>query len=482
MIKIAPVMTNYIPLHKSSDKKPDSITDVFVSSEQNDKLSGSVYYKPFNLVNRLSFKQSRALNEKDFVEAKSYLDSLKGKGEISLKDVDLKRADGIQYGLKTFEGLSMKELAFMLKDLEVLIVKRGCKHHCAHCIFSSEKTLRNTDKQIGKIAFEDFKNLLDDLKELNKRLGFNIVTKDNSEDIILFFDSDAMDITLKDKNNKEYNYAELNHMQYQATRKPGTFDTQGWDIDNKSVQKRAEKIVNYYKDDENFKEIHQMNLSINTFHKNIQESLKAQKEGNDELSQNKVFEYVDRQANMLFTFTPISSKTKIIVRVSNPKDENTTEDIKNYDIETQNLLNSLIMRKLAILYIEDVKGEKKYVSTMEEADAKIKDWHQKITKIYGVTPKGRMTQFYKNEDDIAHRIEKMKNLRELLKEKGSIKDTEITGQIDINGKFYIFDDPVACPTGLQFNYKNKDKRTRDLAFGLEEKYGISKEFIDKNIN
>ncbi len=474
-MRINPVVKNYMYVQKTTSAQ--GYSPVGTSSSTETRELNASYYLPLNL----SFKQAENLKESDFKKAKAYLGGLKDCGDVSLEKVDLQKANGIQYGLKTFEGLNMKELAFMLKDLEILTVKRGCKNHCAHCIFNSEKTLKNTDKQIGKIDFDDFKNFLEDLKELNKRLGFNLVTKDNEEDVILFFDSDGMDITLKDKNNKEYNYAQLNHMQYEATGKPGTFDTQGWDIDNKAAQKRAEKIVDYYKDDENFKEIYQLNLSINTFHKDIQESIKAEKEGNAELSQKKVFEYVDRQANMLFTFTPIIDKTKLSVRVSDPRDRNTTNDIKYYNIETQNLLNSLIIRKLGMMYIEDANGEKKQIKTMEEAQEKIKEWATKINKIYGVTPKGRMTQFYKNKDDVAHRVKKMKNLKKLLKEKGSLKDTKITGQIDINGKFYIFDDPVSCPTGLQFNYKNNDKRTRDLAFGLEKQYGLSEEFMKKNI-
>ena len=229
-------------------------------NQQQDKLNNVYYY-----TSGITFKSSQTKKSDKFYNAKKYLNTVNISKDTNIYNLNLEKLDGIQEGLKTFEGLNIKEIALILKNIEVITVKRGCNNHCAHCLFESDTPLKNTKYQASKASFEDFSQLISDIKQLNNRLGFNIVApnkKYDNEDIILFFDSDSIDCYLTDANGKEYNCAELNHIQYMATGKPGTFDTHGWEPDDKKSQKRAEKIIKYFKDDKNANEIYQINIFI----------------------------------------------------------------------------------------------------------------------------------------------------------------------------------------------------------------------------
>lgn len=446
-------------------------------------------YTQSNLVNigyypvNISFKSSPMQKSEKHLEAKEYLKSCNLDKEMNIYDLDLDKLDGIQEGLKTFNGLNMKEIALILKNIEIITVKRGCNNHCAHCLFESETPLKNTKNQASKASFEDFAQLLSDIKHLNKRLGFNIVVPNkmhDNEDIILFIDSDSIESNLTDTKGVEYNFAELNHMQYLATAKPGTFDTHGWEVDDKKSQKRAEKIVDYFKDDKNAKEIYQINISVNPFHEKMQEAIEAQKHGDSPKALQKVNEYAERMANVLFTFTPIIDKTRLSVRVANLNEKGITEDAKSYGIENQTAINRLIMEKLVKLYVDDLQGNKKYVDSKDEVVKNIKNWNEMLHKIYAATPKGRMSRFYENSNDLQRRINDAENIKEAFLEGDADKLKRISGLLDINGKFYIFSDPAICPTELQLNYNNKNKITRDISLGLPPKYTLTKELINSS--
>lgn len=447
-------------------------------NQQQDKLNNVYYY-----TSGITFKSSQTKKSDKFYNAKKYLNTVNISKDTNIYNLNLEKLDGIQEGLKTFEGLNIKEIALILKNIEVITVKRGCNNHCAHCLFESDTPLKNTKYQASKASFEDFSQLISDIKQLNNRLGFNIVApnkKYDNEDIILFFDSDSIDCYLTDANGKEYNCAELNHIQYMATGKPGTFDTHGWEPDDKKSQKRAEKIIKYFKDDKNANEIYQINISVNPFHQKMQEAIEAQKLGNPQKALQKVNEYAERMANVLFTFSPIIDKTKLSVRVANMNDKGISEEAQNFGIENQVVINKLIMEKLVKLYVNDLQYNKKYVNTKEDIIDNIKKWDFMFSKIYGATPKGRMSRFYEGFDDSKRKINDAENIQEAFLNNDDSKLKRISGLLDINGKFYIFSDPAICPTELQLNYSNKYKKTKDISLGLPKQYTLSREIINSS--
>ena len=76
-----------------------------------------------------------------------------------LYNCNLDKLDGIQEGLKTFKGLSMKQIAFALTDLHSINMVRGCINHCLHCY-------ANAQPFITRAPFESFKQIMDDILAL----------------------------------------------------------------------------------------------------------------------------------------------------------------------------------------------------------------------------------------------------------------------------------------------------------------------------
>lgn len=443
----------------------------------------------------VNFKRKE--NEK-YDSAVKYLESCKKNREIKdINDLDLDKLDGIQEGLKRFEKLTMKQITFVLRDLIAINVNRGCERYCAHCILDSLPPLKNSRKEASTAAFEDFKGLLNDINSLNKRLGFNIMSNRNVVPIVLFFDSDGIKTVLKDKNNKEYNAAQLNHMQYSATKKPGVIDTHGWNpLKEPELQKRAEDIVEYFSKDENQKELFRFNISLNPFDILSQEAVKAEKNKDFETAFKKRFEYAFRIANVLYTFTPIaeSDKVKVIQRFAKTDDKDAKPDIKNYGKDAQIKIDMLVLKLLNQMYENDMQNDKKIVKSKQDKDKYMHIWKTKMfERVDYVSALGRMTNFYHNADDLEKRSKAAQDVVDIIKIKKTIapeeessnidydspvRGTAIAGQIDVNGKFYVFFDPVSIPTEIQLNYKNKNKITRIPSRGLEKEFLITNKMIE----
>lgn len=440
----------------------------------------------------------KSKEDEKYISAVKYLQECKKAGKINdINDLDLDKLDGIQSGLKRFENLNMKQITFVLRDLIALNVNRGCERYCAHCILDSLPPLKNIKNQASTAAFEDFKGLLDDISKLNKRLGFNIMSDRNVVPIVLFFDSDGIQTVLKDKKNNEYNAAQLNHLQYTATKKPGVIDTHGWNpLKEPELQKRAENIVGYFSHKENQKELFRFNISLNPFDILNQEAVKAEKKGDFETAYKKRFEYAFRIANVFFTFTPIaeSDKIKVIQRFAKTDDKGAKASIKDYGKEAQIKIDVLVLKLLNQMYENDLNTTKKIVKSKAEKEKYMQIWKSKMfERVDYVSVLGRMTNFYENENDLKKRAKAAQKVVDLINNKKTlapdeeiseinydkpVRGTAVAGQIDVNGKFYVFADPVSIPTEIQLNYKNKNKISRAPSRGLEKDFLITNEMVN----
>lgn len=458
------------------------------------------YYTALKLYsgNDVSFCSSNKMYSNNYYEAVNYLNSQKIKGTIKdINDLDLDKLNGIQEGLKTFENLNIKQIFFVLRDLIAININRGCERFCAHCILDSLPPQKNNDKYASTIAFEDFTTLLNDIKELNTRLGTNIISNRNAVPLILFFDSDSIKTTLKDNNNNEYNAAQLNHMQFSVTQKPGVIDTHGWDPGKEpELQKRAEDIVKYFSSAENQQELFRLNISLNPFDKLNQEAIRAEINKDFEKALYKRLEYAYRIANIFYTFTPIaeSDKVTVIQCIANENDKNTIEEIKYYGKNAQYEIDKMVIRILEKLYEDDFSTERKHIKTETDIEKYLLIWGKKIFgRMRYASRLGRMSQFYKDKNELEERAESAREIMDIIQNKKTLAPDEeseivdykkpirgslLSGLIDVNGKFYVFKDPVSIPTEIQLNYKNKNKITRNPARGLEKFFLITNEIIN----
>jgi hypothetical protein len=244
------------------------------------------------------------------VDEKTTYDTVSFSGNKSLyEDERLKELEGKQKGIKIFEGLSLKEIAFIAKDLGAIALRQGCNSNCKHCFADARPPLKETLDTIKSTSFEDYKTLLDGFKELEKKTGINFINHDNKEKLVtLIFDADNIDIAVKDKNGQTHEFPELNRMLYETTGRKGLFDTSGWNVKSKTHQERAERIVAYYSKPENLKELYQFNISINPFHSIHAKAVELREKGEIEKAQKLYHIYLERMSNALFTFIPLLDK------------------------------------------------------------------------------------------------------------------------------------------------------------------------------
>ena len=243
-----------------------------------------------------------------------------------LCDLNFEKLEGIQRGLKTFEGLSLKQIAFALTDLHSINMISGCTNHCLHCY-------ANAQPFIKRYPFEDLLQICNDVKELRNRLGVNPVHHHGQPYIDCSFDADALDCHLYDKEGQKHDFIEIAKIMKDALGYSPVFDTNGWGTGvNKGVnadkQAAAEEYVRKLMQDGNYKNFHQINISINPFRPkyvqavnsefNLDELYRPIRKVGSEYEQeeaslsedykkarDRYTQYVKDTANVLLTFKPV---------------------------------------------------------------------------------------------------------------------------------------------------------------------------------
>ena len=78
-----------------------------------------------------------------------------------LCDLNFEKLEGIQQGLKTFEGLSLKQIAFALTDLHSINMISGCTNHCLHCYANAQPvSYTHLDVYKRQVCRSDFNGCL----------------------------------------------------------------------------------------------------------------------------------------------------------------------------------------------------------------------------------------------------------------------------------------------------------------------------------
>ena len=390
-----------------------------------------------------------------------------------LYNCNLDKLEGIQEGLKSFEGLSLKQITFALTDLHAINMIRGCVNHCLHCY-------ANAQPFISRNHFETFKQIMDDIVALKKRIGVNPVSHRGQKYIDCSFDADGIEMHLFDKNGKKHDAVELGKIMHESTGMQTVFDTNGWDRNNPEKQKIAEDYVRKFMDNKNSKHFFEINLSLNPFNPKYVKAIKDGYNpdnyspfipvGDDELrkvipdklqkAENNYREYINNETNMLFTFTPLLLKGKLgtIIRGLNKNITNMEECTSEYYVKT--LEN--ILQNLRVKYMLDLNGEQKIIKSEKMLNKAINKYielmNRNNTMLFSA---GRMEKFYKAKHngslDGIENIDDERKITELNYQR--IKDSEklsstkylFLKMINADGKVYMYDNYSVIPTDIKLN-------------------------------
>lgn len=387
-----------------------------------------------------------------------------------LCDLNFEKLEGIQQGLKTFEGLSLKQIAFALTDLHSINMISGCTNHCLHCY-------ANAQPFIKRYPFEDLLQICNDVKELRNRLGVNPVHHHGQPYIDCSFDADALDCYLLDKNGGKHDFIEIAKVMKDGFGYKPVFDTNGWKSNDKEKQATAEEYVRKLMQDENYKNFHQINISINPFRPQYVQAVNSEF-NTDELyrpirkvgseyeqeeaslsedykkARDRYTQYIKDTANVLLTFKPLlnTKKLHVIIRVL----DNSIEEMKGFRLNDFTPTIIHIMQELnlrAHFGMLTKKEFKQYVDILNNYS----------TRMF---TSGRMEKFYKTKNpekfSMINRIDKDREIAEQnydrikVYEKLSAANMRYLKMITPDGKVFLYDNYSIIPTDIQLKTSTPD--------------------------
>lgn len=465
---------------KNADKKP--LTKMLQPLRINDVLMNALKEAPDKYKKGDEYPHFE-IHSKKYEDAKKYYDGkskelAKAGFSVFLNLFETEKLEGIQEGIKVFDGLSMKEIVFFLTKLNEVGVLRGCHNQCVHCYAEAQpplhlRTEQDKQEKINSMSYEDFSLLTDGIKQLRGRMGNPIIKSFPNNYSSLFHDADCIDISIKDKNGKEHDFIELTEKMYEASGNVGLWDTSGWSPKNKKAQQHAEKIAEYYSKPENMNKLVDFNISLNPFH--AMNARYVEYVNSDPKRAAKFRElYTDRMANVLYTFTPLILNNKFNF-IARSLDEDRQKGYRKSDLIE---LRDEILIKLENKYKSDLKnGNNKCVKNAQHATTIIETLKAKSSSIHQLAlAQGRIVNLL-DEDDVM--VERQKTALNNYKNvpMASVQKNEFEGFIDANGKFYLTDYLMTFPTELQLNFENKNKKTAPIKPALQESV-VTRKMID----
>lgn len=427
-----------------------------------------------------------------FLSAQEYLKSAFLTGKVGqnpeIYDFNLNKLDGIQEGIKVFNGLNMKEIAFIAQTITEAAVIRGCRNICSHCYAGGQPPLREDENHINKMSWNDFEALTEGYKQLNERLGFSITKNRRGVDpyMTAFHDADSIDMLLKDNSGREHDFIDISEALSSAFGLKLVFDTAGWSPKNKKAQARAEKYAQYYSKKENARKINQFNMSVNPYHVMHSREVELIKNGEAERARKFRDLYTDRMANVLYTFTPLieTGRLNFLARAA-AEDSLGTDGFRESDLRK---LYDEIFNKLIALYMKDYRGERKFIKDISQMDINVAACKMMLFVDTSPSVTERLSKIYAPEDEIvlksneemAKSINTVKNAKTVqdLFNTNKYGDMNFAGLLDSNGHYYLTDFYTTFPTELQLNFENKDKLTAPIQPYLQKELVISKNLIN----
>lgn len=430
--------------------------------------------------------------EEKFKKASLYAKKLP-KYEIQcMSEEAQEKLEGIQYGLKTFEGMKFKEIYFILSNAGGFTIPlyRDCAGRCAACYLNGRP--KDNTSQLERMDYDDYKNLTQDFKELTKRINFDCREKGIQNSIrnfylssgepltSLFYDSDSKDTWLKDNDGVVHEFPELNKMLYDATNIKGLFDTAGWSPKNTKVQERVERTVEYFKNPKHANEIMQINVSLNTYHGLMKKANDYKARGDIEGYHRMRNQYVKNVANAMYTMTPLLETGLYNVMVK-CVDNTESDRFAPYKEDVCNELRDDVLETLRDMFLEDFhEGNTKFVKSYHDVPTLVEK-HKEAMSVNNTylspSPKDELFSGLSNPNRRYIKYKKHVRLDEVLKEADNVL-------IDLNGKVYFTNDEEIFETKTQLNFKNKDKESKQI-YPIPDKRKINikrRKFVQSNFS
>ncbi len=482
-MKIQSYRTNYKPLLINKQQPKNFSTKIYTTAYKqlpqtdmhNINFKGNPFSEIKNIVKFLHAKRKA-------LDLKKYMEITHGEDSFVLRHIAMEPFEGLQYGIKAFKGMTMKEIQYLCENLHVIAVNRGCNNMCGYCYADAKPSKR-------AMSWEDFTTITRGLKTLRKRFrGLDIFGENfqiSKEDILyrtteLFYDSDCMNIAVKDKKGKLYDFTELATELYNSTGRRTAFDTSGWYKNNPILQKRAEKYVDYFSKPENMEKLNAFNVSFNVFNASYIASVKALKKGDIEKAKHLRERFLDNMANTLFTFIPLADNPKfhVLIRSFGSNAKNAEHFNKN---AMESLVNNVFTR-VQKLCKDDLTGEQKYIKNPDIMENKLINLYFKLSMLdTGLNSSGRMKAFMKEFNIKAPLLEYDELIEKTiadLNEKGRYHKILMQRLIDADGKVYHMNYARFIPTEIQLNITQKDIPAPKLA-NMTEDFVLTKKILNR---
>ena len=384
--------------------------------------------------------------------------------QFPFRNISMEPLEGLQYGIKVFKGLTIKDIQYLCENLHVIAVKRGCNNMCGYCYADAKPSKR-------EMSWEDFTTITKGFKTFRKRLGNLHLFGENLPDLggnpflsrstELFYDADCMNLAIKDKKGKLYDFTDLATELYKSLGRRTVFDTSGWEPKNELLQKRAEKYAEYFSKPENMEKLNAFNLSFNTFNASYISAVKALKNGDKERYLRLKNKFTDRISNAIYTFTPLlknensAEKFKIMTRSFGINAQNA----EHFDFAAMFGLIEEVLKKIENLYKKDLANEQLYVKNEHEIKAFMSIIKRRLECIdTALNSSGRMKQFmevFKIKAPMQDHTETTKLMIEDLEENGRYHRVLAERLIDTDGKVYHMDYARFFATEIQLNIEDK---------------------------
>ena len=425
------------------------------------------------------------LNAKQYIERVKQIYEFLPPKNTDIYEFSLNNLDGIQEGIKVFNGLNMKEIAFLTRTMTEFGVNRGCHNMCSYCYADAKPPIKETAETINKMSWNDFKSLTDGLNELNDRLGFyvsgpNVSGKRNY--ISPFHDADGIEVALKDNNGVEHDFIDIADELYRAVGVPVVFDTAGWTPSNKKLQERAERIAAHYSLSENEQILTQFNISFHPFHALHTRQVLLERTGDIERANKFKDLYENRMANAIYTFTPMleSRKMGFIQRVAT-SNEPVFDGFREADLQK---MHKSIMKKVRVLYEKDLEGEQKFSKTSADVEGHLSQIKMLMTGhvASGITLAERGQELFGKAN--RHALEtgdRAFSYNQRMADAKNVKDifyNGMNGIVDANGDYYLTSWSATFPTEIKLNFENKGKLTAPIRPYLQEDTPITRTVIN----
>lgn len=407
----------------------------------------SGYDNPLNFVFSKEFSIGNAIkatkNYDKFVEEQAD----NGRDIHFWNNADFKLIEGMQYGLKSFENMTMKGIFSLIELLSnrknlTLPVVRGCFHNCAHCFLGAKAP-------VERMSFEDFTNLFADVNIMSSRIHKKI--NENIKGSELFYDSDGTQVYLSDKLGKEHEFPELTHIMYKHLRAKSLFDTAGWDPKSEKIQKRMERLVEYYVQNPKAfdKEITAINLSVNPFESMYFTAIKQKKAGNIESYKKLKNLYINMVTNMIHTFSPLfeNDNVSIICRVF--PDHFKGKELDGFRWSDMYDLRSEIIETYKEKYPDQVKRNPLFLELLKEKF--------NINEDVGKTARDNFLKNFSND-----RFERRYTMDLTSSEFEQVKHGNQNVLINMDGNVYLGDDYRLFKTDLKLDFENPHDKKLEL--------------------